>query len=58
MSRSRAAFFTARFATFAGAAAIMIAVPLLGANSSGADTNQPPPTTSTSATTNGHMWDD
>jgi hypothetical protein len=33
-------------------------VPLLGANSSGADPNQPPPTTTTTATTNGHIWAD
>ena len=30
MSRSRAAFFTARGAAFAGAAAIVLAVPLFG----------------------------
>jgi hypothetical protein len=31
MSRSRAAFFAARLAAFAGAAAIVLAVPLFGA---------------------------
>jgi hypothetical protein len=56
MSRSRSAFFTARVAAFAGVAAVAIAVPLLSSATSGAEPNQPPPTTSPSATTNGHGW--
>jgi hypothetical protein len=57
MSGPRSAFFTARVAAVAGAAAVAIAVPLFGASAtSGAEPNQPPPTTSTSATTNGHGW--
>ena len=49
MPRSRAAFFTARVATFAGAAAIVLAVPLFGAIavSSGAPA---------AATGDGHEW--
>lgn len=56
MARSRAAFFTARVAALVGAAAVVIGIPLLGANASGAE--QAPPTTSTTATTDGHIWDD
>jgi hypothetical protein len=54
MSRSRTAIFTARFAALAGAAAIALAVPLLGATTmAGAD---PDPVPTTTATTNGHEW--
>jgi hypothetical protein len=57
MPRSRSAFFTARVAAFAGVAAVTIAVPLFSSSAtSGAEPNQPPPTTSTSATTDGHGW--
>lgn len=58
MPRSRAAIFTARFAVFAGAAAIALAIPLLGTSGvSGAEPNPGTPSTSTStATTNGHDW--
>jgi hypothetical protein len=57
MSRSHSAFFTARAAAVVGAAAVAIAVPLFGASAtSGADPNDAPPTTATSATTNGHGW--
>jgi hypothetical protein len=56
MSRSRTVVFTARVAALAGAVAVTIAVPLFGTSSvSGADPT-PPPSTSTSATTNGHGW--
>ena len=49
MSRSRAAFFTVRVAAFAGAAAIVLTVPLFGAIAvaSGA---------SPAVTADGHEW--
>jgi hypothetical protein len=45
MSRSRAAFFTARVAPFAGAAAVVLAAPLFGASG-----------TLPAATGDGHEW--
>ena len=57
MPRSCSAFFTARVAAFAGAAAVAIAVPLLSsAATAGAAPNQSSPTTSMPVTTDGHGW--
>jgi hypothetical protein len=55
MSRSRAAVFAARAAALAGAAAVVLAVPLFGATVSGADPEPaaPPPTV---ATTDSDDW--
>lgn len=55
MSRSRAAVFTARAAALAGAAAVVLAVPLFGATVTGADPAPatPPPTV---ATTESDDW--
>lgn len=55
MSRSRAAFFTARVAALAGAAAVVLAVPVFGATTAGADA-KPAPSNSSTAHTNGDEW--
>jgi hypothetical protein len=54
MSRSRAAFFSARVAVLAGTAALVLAAPLFGATAS-ADT-KPAPTNPSTAHTNGDEW--
>ena len=56
MSKSRAAIFTTRVALVAGSAALVVALPFLGATTASAGDETPPPTTTT-ATTDGHPWD-
>lgn len=56
MSKSRAAVFTTRVAMVAGSAALVVALPFLGATSASAGDDTPPPPTTT-ATTDGHDWD-
>ena len=59
MSRSRAAVFTARAGAFFGAAAIVLAIPFLGATTASAGEVDPPtPPSEPTATTNGHDWND
>lgn len=55
MSKSRAAVFTTRVAMVAGSAALVVALPFLGATSASAGDETPPPPTTT-VTTNGHPW--
>ncbi len=55
MSKSRAAVFTTRVALLAGSAALVVALPFLGATTASAGDETPPPATTT-ATTDGHDW--
>ena len=56
MSKSRAAVFTTRIALLAGSAALVVALPFLGATTASAGDETPPPPPTTTVTTNGHDW--
>ncbi|GAB1515076.1 hypothetical protein [Actinophytocola sp. KF-1] len=56
MSRPHSAVFTKRIALLAGTAAIIVAIPFMGATSASAGEDAPPPPPTTTATTEGHDW--
>jgi hypothetical protein len=56
MARSFAGISMPRVAAVAGAAAVVLTVSVLGTSGVTSADTTPPPSTSTSATTNGHGW--